>query len=171
MGCRVLLQGIFLTQGLNPGLPHCRQTLYHLSYQGSPKLLGCVWLFGSPFRDLDQFKSNVSSLCLCGLLLAVDVIIWLPLVKNLMDTLPLLLWWPYCGDCPGVGRRASPWQRRSMEPREFTLTCTLPHSLLVESDSTVWMFICRNPLSGRVWGQLQEGFDPASWPYLNKPSS
>ena len=31
-----LLQGIFLTQGLNPGLPHCRQTLYHLSYQGSP---------------------------------------------------------------------------------------------------------------------------------------
>ena len=26
---------IFLTQGLNPGLPHCRQMLYHLSYQGS----------------------------------------------------------------------------------------------------------------------------------------
>ena len=31
-----LLQGIFPTQGLNPGLPHCRQTLYRLSYQGSP---------------------------------------------------------------------------------------------------------------------------------------
>ena len=28
--------GIFLTQGSNPGLPHCRQTLYHLSHQGSP---------------------------------------------------------------------------------------------------------------------------------------
>ena len=25
------------TQGSNPGLPHCRQTLYHLSHQGSPK--------------------------------------------------------------------------------------------------------------------------------------
>ena len=24
-----------LTQGLNPGLPHCRQMLYHLSHQGS----------------------------------------------------------------------------------------------------------------------------------------
>ena len=24
-------QGIFPTQGLNPGLPHCKQTLYHLS--------------------------------------------------------------------------------------------------------------------------------------------
>ena len=25
--CYFLLQGIFLTQGLNPGLPHCRLTL------------------------------------------------------------------------------------------------------------------------------------------------
>ena len=31
-----LLQGIFLTQGSNPGLLHCRQILYHLSHQGSP---------------------------------------------------------------------------------------------------------------------------------------
>ena len=29
-------RGIFPTQGSNLGLPHCRQTLYHLSYQGSP---------------------------------------------------------------------------------------------------------------------------------------
>ena len=35
VGCHFLLQRIFLTQGLNPGLPHCRQTLYHLSHQGS----------------------------------------------------------------------------------------------------------------------------------------
>ena len=35
VGCRFLLQGIFPTQGLNPGLPHCRQTLYHVSHQGS----------------------------------------------------------------------------------------------------------------------------------------
>ena len=32
-----LLQGIFQTQGLNPGLLHCGQILYHLSHQGSPK--------------------------------------------------------------------------------------------------------------------------------------
>ena len=31
-----LLQGIFPTQGLNPGLLHCRQILYHLSNQGKP---------------------------------------------------------------------------------------------------------------------------------------
>ena len=37
MGCHFLLQ-IFSTQGSNLGLPHCRQTLYHLSHQGSPIL-------------------------------------------------------------------------------------------------------------------------------------
>ena len=33
--CHFLLQGIFPTQGSNLGLLHCRQTLYHLSHQGS----------------------------------------------------------------------------------------------------------------------------------------
>ena len=36
MGCHFLLQGIFPTQGSNPGLPYRRQMLYHLSHQGSP---------------------------------------------------------------------------------------------------------------------------------------
>ena len=35
VGCHFLLQGTFPTQGLNPGLLHCRQTLYRLSHQGS----------------------------------------------------------------------------------------------------------------------------------------
>ena len=35
MVCHFLLQEIFPTQGLNLGLRHCRQTLYHLSHQGS----------------------------------------------------------------------------------------------------------------------------------------
>ena len=39
MGCHFFLQGIFLTQGSNPGLLHCRQTLYPLSHQGSPVVL------------------------------------------------------------------------------------------------------------------------------------
>ena len=34
--CHALLQGIFPTWGLNPGLPHCRRVLYHLSHCGSP---------------------------------------------------------------------------------------------------------------------------------------
>ena len=36
VGCHFLLQRIFLTQGSNSGLLHCRQILYHLSCQGIP---------------------------------------------------------------------------------------------------------------------------------------
>ena len=34
VGCHSLLQGIFLTQGLNPACLHCRQIHYCLSHQG-----------------------------------------------------------------------------------------------------------------------------------------
>ena len=37
-----LLQGIFPSQGLNPGLPHCRQVLYQLCHKGSPRILEWV---------------------------------------------------------------------------------------------------------------------------------
>ena len=40
VGCRVLLQGIFPVQGLNPGILHHRRILYHLSHQGSPRVKG-----------------------------------------------------------------------------------------------------------------------------------
>ena len=36
VGSSSLLQGIFPTQGWNPGLPHLGQILYQLSHQGSP---------------------------------------------------------------------------------------------------------------------------------------
>ena len=42
VGCHAFLQGIFLIQGSNPGLPHCRWILFHLSHQGSPRILECV---------------------------------------------------------------------------------------------------------------------------------
>ena len=42
MGCHALLQGIFPTQGWNPGLLHCRWILYHLSHQRSPRILEWV---------------------------------------------------------------------------------------------------------------------------------
>ena len=37
VGCQALVQGIFPTQELNPGLSHYREILYHLSHQGSQK--------------------------------------------------------------------------------------------------------------------------------------
>ena len=42
VGSLSLLQGIFPTQGLNPGLPHCRRILFQLSHKGSPRILEWV---------------------------------------------------------------------------------------------------------------------------------
>ena len=42
VGSLSLLQGIFLTQGSNPSLPHCRRILYQLSHKGSPRTLEWV---------------------------------------------------------------------------------------------------------------------------------
>ena len=42
VGSLCLLRGIFPIQGLNPGLPHCRQILYRLSQKGSPRILAWV---------------------------------------------------------------------------------------------------------------------------------
>ena len=60
MGIHSLLQGIFLTKGLNLGLLHCRQILYHLSHWGSPMCRYSVQLsFG---RNLFQILLDCSSL-------------------------------------------------------------------------------------------------------------
>ena len=50
-----LLQGIFLTQGSNPGLPHCRQILYQLSHKGSPRILEWV---AFPFSSRSSWPRN-----------------------------------------------------------------------------------------------------------------
>ena len=43
-GCHFLFQGIFLTQGSNLDLPHCRQMLNFLSHQGSPSEM-CIYIY------------------------------------------------------------------------------------------------------------------------------
>ena len=37
VGCQSLLQGIFPTQGLNPGFSNCMQILYHLATREAQK--------------------------------------------------------------------------------------------------------------------------------------
>ena len=51
VGSFSLLQGIFPTQGSNPGLPHCGRILYQLSNQGSPEVPQSQWrLLGGASR-------------------------------------------------------------------------------------------------------------------------
>ena len=50
-----LLQGIFPTQGSNPGLLHCRQILYKLSLKGSPLIEEAIF---SPLYFLASFVKD-----------------------------------------------------------------------------------------------------------------
>ena len=62
VGSLSLLQGIFPTQGVNPGLPHCRQILYQLSPKGSPRILEWVaYPFSSGFSQ-PRDQAQVSTL-------------------------------------------------------------------------------------------------------------
>ena len=62
VGSHSLLQGIFPTQGLNPGLLHCRQILYQLSHQGNPSLgiLLSMWNPISLSLDIPSAESHCS---------------------------------------------------------------------------------------------------------------
>jgi len=64
VGCHALLQGIFPTQRLNPGLLHCRQILHHLSCQGSPRILERA---AYPFsRESSQPRNRTMVSCTSG---------------------------------------------------------------------------------------------------------
>ena len=52
VGSLSLLHGIFPTQGLNPGLPHCRQILYQLSHKGSPYLNIIKAIYDKPTANI-----------------------------------------------------------------------------------------------------------------------
>ena len=64
VGCPFLLQGIFPTQGSNPGVLHCRWILYRLSHQGNKTKLNfilCLWFEQKKFANfqiLCKFANN-----------------------------------------------------------------------------------------------------------------
>ena len=62
--CHAFLPGIFPTLGSNPGLLHCRQVLYHLSHQESPRILEWVTYPFSKGASQPRNRSRVS--CVAG---------------------------------------------------------------------------------------------------------
>ena len=62
VGYHALLQGIFPTQGLNPGCPHCGQILYCLSRQGSLRTLKSVAMPSS--RRSPQCRNQTGISCI-----------------------------------------------------------------------------------------------------------
>ena len=64
VGSLFSLRGIFPTQGLNPGLPHCRPILYQLSCQGSPRIL--EWVTYPFFRGSSRPRNWTRVSCTAG---------------------------------------------------------------------------------------------------------
>ena len=62
MDCHFLLQGIFPTQELNPGLLHCRQMLYHLSHLFVAMVNGIVSLISLSIFSLLVYR-NARDFC------------------------------------------------------------------------------------------------------------
>ena len=60
VGCHFLLQGIFSTQGSNPGLLYCRLILYSLNHQGSPISMVISYSLAKFYcRDLDIIRQKL----------------------------------------------------------------------------------------------------------------
>ena len=57
-------QVIVPIQGSNPGLPHCRQILYHLSHQGSPRIL--EWVACAFSRGSSRPRNATGVSCIAG---------------------------------------------------------------------------------------------------------
>ena len=58
------LQGVFPTQGSNPGLPHCRWILHQLSHKGSPRTL--EWAAYPFSRESSRFRNWTRVSCITG---------------------------------------------------------------------------------------------------------
>ena len=71
VGSLSLLQRIFPTQGLNLGLPYCRQILYQLSYKGSPKILEWV---AYPFSSGSSWPRHQTGGSCIGVILPIKTV-------------------------------------------------------------------------------------------------
>ena len=71
VGGHSLLQGIFPTQGLNPGLPHCKRILYQLSHQGSPNM-AWTYISKAQFSKAKQLRDMKARDRLAGLVPVMD---------------------------------------------------------------------------------------------------
>ena len=118
VGSLSLLQGIFPTQGFNPGLPHCRQILYQLSHKLSPRTLKWV---AYPFSSGSSRPRNWTGVsCITGGFFTNWAIREAPVVTNLLanagdirDTGSILGWGRSLGE-----RQGNPLQYLCLENSE-----------------------------------------------------
>ena len=109
VGSLTLLQGIFPTQGSNPGLLHCRWILYQISHKGSPGILECI---ACPFSRGSSWPRNRTGVsCIAGIFFTRGATREAPFpvwsILKLKSVLPLAqLWGSYIRSPNALG---TPW--------------------------------------------------------------
>ena len=105
VGCYALLQGTFPTQGSNPGVPHCKEIIHCLRYQGSPRVL--AWgayhfsrdlpnpgiKLGSPALQVDSLPAELPEKPQNGLLyyqFGTELVMWASF-PNILKSLKIKL--------------------------------------------------------------------------------
>ena len=122
MGCHAFLQGIVPTQGLNPGLPHCRQ-IFNSESPGKPLI---------PARcPKIQFNSDTVQ----GVSFRYYKPSWVGKISWRREWLPTPIFLPgdFCGQKSLAGY--SPWDRKEQDMAE-QLTLWLSYRLRVQSHKT-----------------------------------
>ena len=143
VGSLSLLQGIFPTQGSNPGLLHCRQILYQLSHKGSPSILEWV---ASPFSN-PGFKLGSPSLQVDSLPTELSGKPW-----RRLSTKELML-----SNCD-AGEDS--WEPLGLQKNKlvnlFIGRTDTEAPILWPSDAKSWL-IGKDPDARKDWGQKQKG--------------
>ena len=148
VGSLSFLQGIFPTQGLNPGLLHCGQILYQLSHKGSSRILEWV---AYPFSSRSSWPRNRTRVsCIAGSFFTNWTIReTLVLMKIFLNQIAFKL-------------LTSKW-KGCLRYRSSIYSVTLHSSLPPTETPVLWpphaksWLIGKDPDAGRDWGQEEKG--------------
>ena len=135
VGCHFLLQGIFPTQGLNTGLLHWRQILYHLSHQGSPVSARCPSLITAAqiCPQTVRFSQEVTELNYSSVILAVFHYyfqFWYIFSLLLSHLIQVLSWMTYFGKLQEIFTRSLHWVSRDIVESRMSYCLTWFHDAL-----------------------------------------
>ena len=125
VGCHALLQRIFPTQGLNPGLPHCRQILYHLNHQ--EYLIFSIFSYanGLPIHPLlrNVHSSPLLFNWIANIFIAdvQEILFWISIPYEIYNFQKYVVWFKYmifshsvdcislCWQCPWIYKSFKFW--------------------------------------------------------------